>query len=263
MVKMKKIILVFVAVSGLAVIALSTQALARTLIKDTRHNLSSWGKYTVKAATETQVCIFCHAPHNADSTQAPLWSHKDTTATFQMASTVNVVPGRRTWADAQPTGISKKCLSCHDGTVAIGALAGSSEIAVTGASGSIAPGVNNALAGSRTPGGGLTSGDYGYIGTDLRGGHVISFKYKDAIDFFDSARIKFNDLVVSDRNSMLDRQGKMQCHTCHDPHNDWCSDPAKTIGRDPLWRKACGTNGNADLCLLCHKTMTGFKNYSF
>lgn len=249
----------------MAVIALSTPAVARTLIKDTRHNLSNWGKYTVKATTETQVCIFCHAPHNADSTQAPLWSHADTTVSnFQIASTTYVRPSNTANIpmDTQPSRISKKCLSCHDGTVAIGALANGGEIKVIGASGSVGSNPNNALAGTRDGSGEYVSGDKGYIGTNLSKGHVISFKYDNNVVTYLNGTPKYspnpNSFVNGTDPSMLDKKGYMQCHTCHDPHNDWCNDAGKRVGNDPLWRKACDAEGNGSVCAKCHSATYDF-----
>lgn len=248
---------IFTMVLGMTIVSTSNQAMAQTLIKYTRHNLSSSGLYTVKAPPggESQICIFCHAPHNADSAQAPLWNHAESTASsFQMASTANVSPNRvGSWADPTPTGISKKCLSCHDGTVAVGALANAGAIPISGASGG-----SGAI---------LASGDYGFVGTDLRGGHVISFKYDDFWNGVDATtQAKFNSwdtIPAADKASMFDRNRKMQCHSCHDPHNDWCNDPGKTAGRDPLWRKACDAYGNASVCRVCHIQTSGFKKYSF
>lgn len=280
--KMRFTRLGLITVLGIFVIVPTIYAVPVQYIKNSKHNLSNWGPGPIKASgtgqRDTEVCIFCHAPHNADSTQAPLWSHadQDASVTFQMASTANVSPNRiGSWADATPTGISKKCLSCHDGTVAIGALANGAVIAVINASG----GAGDTLAGERTQGGGLTSGDYGFIGRDLRGGHVISFKYEAFQEAIDSSGTNYkiwdSEITTADKNSMFDRDGKMQCHTCHDPHNDWCNDSNKNVGSDPLWRKACddgsgtktGTpNSNATVCVICHKTPKpgpGFQKYSF
>lgn len=254
-------------IAVLMIFIMAPAAHAVTKIKYTRHNLSSTGKYSIKSSSETQICIFCHAPHNTESIDTPLWSHakQDVSVGFQMASTANVSPNRGTWADPTPTGISKKCLSCHDGTVAIGALANGNTIAVTGASG----GSGDTLAGARTSGGGLISGDYGFIGTDLRGGHVISFNYEQTqgslpvVDYRRWADIKSN---YPDWQLMFDRTGKMQCHTCHDPHNDWCNDSADTVGKDPLWRKPCdGGLKNDEVCKVCHLTAKPgpFQKYSF
>lgn len=222
-------------------------------IRMTRHNLSNWGLYDVKAGNtgdprETQVCIFCHTPHNADSREVPLWGHKDTAAIgFTMASSY-WVKGNGSQGDSSPTGISKKCLSCHDGTVAIGALA-SQNITMTGTG----VDVNGLLRGTAK----------GYIGTNLTSGHVISFKYTDLFQGTYSSATKlvaWANMSTSDKKSMFDRDGKMQCHSCHDPHTDWCDDPSKTVGPDPLWRKKCdGSGKNSSVCKVCHKiTFSGY-----
>lgn len=228
-------------------------------IRMTRHNLSNWGLYDVKAGNtgdprETQVCIFCHTPHNADSREVPLWGHKDTAAGFTMASSYYIKATGGTSGDTQPTGISKKCLSCHDGTVGIGRLTSGSAITVVTGGGTDAEGYPA-----------LSQGiNRGYIGTNLTSGHVISFKYDDST-FFNNAStytklVAWANISTSDKKSMFDRDGKMQCHSCHDPHTDWCDDPSKTVGPDPLWRKKCdGSGKNSSVCKVCHKiTFSGY-----
>ena len=57
--------------------------------------------------TGGQICIACHTPHNAKTTQLiPLWNHTATTTVFGLytSNTLQAVPG-------QPAGISKACLS--------------------------------------------------------------------------------------------------------------------------------------------------------
>jgi hypothetical protein len=80
----------------------------------TVHNLSVTGPGTVKASSETEVCIFCHTPHNSKPA-GPLWNREDPGATYVLynSSTLQAVPG-------QPDGSSILCLSCHDGTIALG-----------------------------------------------------------------------------------------------------------------------------------------------
>ena len=66
-------------------------------------------------------------------------------------------------AAPQPDGASKLCLSCHDGTIALGAVGGrTTPIAVSG--GPTMP--------TTAP---------GYLGTDLSGSHPISFVYDNAL----------------------------------------------------------------------------------
>ena len=90
-------------------------------VATTKHNLSVNGPGTIKAAPgqTTEICVFCHTPHGAIvSDSAPLWNHTLSTVAnytvFNSATLLSTV--------GQPDKGSKLCLSCHDGTVAIGAV---------------------------------------------------------------------------------------------------------------------------------------------
>lgn len=87
--------------------------LANRPITGSKHNLASWGPGDIKAQSESRVCIFCHTVHGASGT--PLWGHKLSTATYLTYSSATLKSPRN-----QPDGGSKLCLSCHDGTVAVG-----------------------------------------------------------------------------------------------------------------------------------------------
>src|SRR4029079_11740449 len=50
-------------------------------VVDSKHNLAVSGPGTIKAATETEVCIFCHTPHRAGP-ELPLWNHHTSVATY-------------------------------------------------------------------------------------------------------------------------------------------------------------------------------------
>jgi len=45
-------------------------------IRNTPHNLSATSPGSVKATTETQVCVFCHTPHGATQGATPLWNRQ-------------------------------------------------------------------------------------------------------------------------------------------------------------------------------------------
>ena len=85
-------------------------------ILGSKHDLSAVGPGPIKAATEAEVCLFCHTPHRALDV-VPLWNHEMSQATYTpyTSSTKKAAVG-------QPSGASKLCLSCHDGTVALGAV---------------------------------------------------------------------------------------------------------------------------------------------
>jgi predicted CXXCH cytochrome family protein len=81
----------------------------------------------------TDICAFCHTPHAADAavSEAPLWDHALTSKTFTTvydSTTMDATMSGNTalW------GISRLCMSCHDGTVAVdsyGGVAGSNTMA--------------------------------------------------------------------------------------------------------------------------------------
>jgi len=144
--------------------------------------------HDLSAVTGGNTCGFCHTPHGALS-GTPLWSHKLSSAVYKIyqSSSLEARVG-------QPTGSSKLCLSCHDGTVAL------TETVVGGAKGGayISPGGSN-------------------LGTDLSDDHPISFVY--------SAALSAEDVQIRSPSSLpeelkLDRAGELQCTTCHNPHEN-------------------------------------------
>ena len=149
-------------------------------IEGTPHDLS--------AVAGGATCSFCHTPHGALA-GTPLWSHKLSTAVYRIYQSSSLE------ADVgQPTGSSKLCLSCHDGTVALteslrGDFAGSTYIA---------PGSAN-------------------LGTDLSDDHPISFVYSPALSAGDP---QIRPATTLPEQLKLDRSGELQCTTCHDPHDN-------------------------------------------
>lgn len=106
-----------VAVALLATLSAPLFAAKISDIANTKHNLSSSGPGTVKATSESQICVFCHTPHKANAAaQAPLWNRELSGATYTELYTSESLDA----ITAAPEGSSKLCLSCHDGTMAIG-----------------------------------------------------------------------------------------------------------------------------------------------
>ena len=83
-------------------------------IVTTKHNLSVRGPGELKASSETEICLFCHTPHSSRPL-TPLWNRNDPGVIYTLytSSTMKALPG-------QPDGTSMLCLSCHDGTIALG-----------------------------------------------------------------------------------------------------------------------------------------------
>ena len=81
-------------------------------VADTLHNLSISGKGQFKSQTEDRICIFCHTPHTA-APDSPMWNRRSNGYTSYKSSSTDATAGK-------PGGSSALCLSCHDGTIALG-----------------------------------------------------------------------------------------------------------------------------------------------
>ena len=194
----------------------------------TVHNLSTSGPGEIHALFETEVCKFCHIPHNAE-VPTPLWSRPLSRAPYLTPEV-----GRRSGTEKvapQPDGSSRLCLSCHDGTIALGEVVGEPQ--------------SIAMAGAER----LHPGRKGFIGTDLSGSHPVSVLVSDSDDeaTTGASDMGFRSLaaILADSDVTLDAEGKMQCTTCHDPHSDRYFVP----GRVPrFWVKPTID----EVCLTCH-----------
>lgn len=162
-------------------------------ITRSKHNLSISGPGDIRSTTERDICIFCHTPHRAKN-EGPLWNHDLSTATYTPYSSLTLKA-----TVGQPTGASKLCLSCHDGTVALG-MVGSRYSPIPMRQG-VAP----------IPAGPTR------IGTDLSAHHPVSFTYDSALVV---AQGELRDPTTLVPEVRLDQDQQMQCTSCHDPHNN-------------------------------------------
>jgi hypothetical protein len=232
-------------------------------IRNTVHNFSSTSGNTVRAQTEDEVCVFCHTPHAATQTQTtPLWNRKLSTATYTPYSSASL---DATGLD-QPGGSSKLCLSCHDGTIAIGQV---NVLNGAFASGNIAMVGNRAdgtIRGSTSdPATGENTGYTRRLGVDLRNDHPISFTYNDALAVTDTDLRKpslSNGLIANRvpgvRPKVPLENGQVQCTTCHDPHiRDTVETNIKFLRLNRFQKTDPSGTGTFDetndiLCLACH-----------
>jgi len=217
-------------------------------ILDSKHNLSSTGPGTVKALTETQICVFCHTPHKALS-DAPLWNRSLSSASYQLFTSQTLLSP--TSPAIQPDGDSKLCLSCHDGTIAVGSV-----VNIGGAPSTIS--MQGVAAGGELPPTSLS-----YVGTDLSGHHPVSIELNSALIV--DKNTQCGEGVVSWKiclpaaGSFVKLQSTnntypfggvppvlgVQCTSCHDPHKD--PNPPNSVFL------RVGDRVNTDqLCTSCH-----------
>jgi predicted CXXCH cytochrome family protein len=180
-------------------------------IVNSPHNLSVSSPGSIHAQSELEVCVFCHTPHFATG-DGPLWNHQMSAAVYKpyTSSTLKAAVG-------QPSGASRLCLSCHDGTVALG-MVGSRN-------GGIAMNASTMPAGPSN------------LGTDLTGDHPVSFVYDNALATADGNLV---NPAMLPQNVRLDQSSQLQCTACHDPHNDQYGN---FLAMD---------NTSSALCLTCH-----------
>lgn len=230
---------------------------------DNKHNLSSKNLRTSGYKADpsdprgSQICIFCHTPHNAG--QIPLWNRGDPAVSFGHYSSPTLVI-RHTPAASynEPTGSSRLCLSCHDGVTAGGIPLGQLLV------GAPAWDPIKMLYADRIAAGSPALFTAAKIKT---GHHPVSFVYDPTVlqaikD--DPLKSGQNYSLPSLKEVKLDQQYRMQCTTCHDPHQNKSRDdqfypPDYTRKIAPFW--VYGANDNASLdhdavCKDCHQFTT-------
>lgn len=185
-------------------------------IVDSKHNLSVTGPGEIRALTEDRICIFCHTPHNA-APYTPLWNRnlQPTNYTLYESSTLSAAP-------QQPAGPTRLCLSCHDGTIALGNVLQPAEGIQ----------MNMELTARRSN-----------LGTNISNDHPVSFNYYEALP-----NPELSPIIPPGLRTY--GTGNIHCTTCHDPHDD-------TFGKFLVMG-----NQYSALCTTCHTNITGWSGSS-
>lgn len=216
-------------------------------IAGTPHDFS--GKSASTGFT-TGLCTFCHTPHKAIQTLL-LWNHTLSKNTFSWDVPATTAGTKfPTFKGDTYKGPTAKCLSCHDGTVAIGDVAwfgeakpsviddtkhdsGSANIAST--TGSMAG--NHPVAmpypynNAKNTYNGTTTGDAAYL-TEWQATPLANIRI-------------FNDNGGDITAGAVAGKTGIECSSCHDPHNKLAVDDLFLRG------KISGSDTNY-ICLKCH-----------
>ena len=200
----------------------SCGAWADDSVVNSKHDLSVFGPGPVRATDESRICIFCHVPHNA-SPAAPLWNRHNPKTHYRIY--------RSPTLDArtdQPGPASKMCLSCHDGSIALGLTLDQA-----------------AAAPIRMTHPYMPSGPAN-LTNDLSDDHPVSFRYDRALSNRDP---QLRPVELVDRRIVLGPRNELECTACHDPHNNEIGDFLRITDRE-------GT-----LCATCHE-LRGWRHSS-
>jgi predicted CXXCH cytochrome family protein len=196
----------------------------KSAIVNSAHDLRATfatGSYTL--------CNYCHIAHKFADVTAPatagplLWNHTLSSVTSYGVYTSDSFAGYATditdlGTVATPT-VSNLCLSCHDGTVAV-----------------------NSWYSAVTSNQGTTFMGTGQTVKDLTQQHPINFTYNAALANAAGILVPASTTSVDGAGNIPLFQGKMQCATCHDPHN----------GASGILTQQFPTQTSGTFCTYCH-----------
>jgi predicted CXXCH cytochrome family protein len=181
--------------------------------------------FSMTAWSGGEICIACHTPHRAAGTRAeavPLWSHQESRQTYRLYSS----PAMKARM-YQPAPMSKLCLSCHDGTIALDSFGGN--------------------VGARF------ISDANNLGTDMNVHHPTSFIYDAQLAASNRGLFNPANRVVTIGGGGQTRTGtveevllydnRVECSTCHDVHNTYVATNVALMKM---------TEQGSALCFACH-----------
>ncbi|MBF0340340.1 MAG: hypothetical protein HQL95_05180 [Magnetococcales bacterium] len=263
---------------------MSAGTLGAATIKGSKHDLGSGGTSQYSSAgaptpSTTEVCVFCHTPHGANTAAtAPLWNKSLPAAgSYTRYSTLNstTIDGTNVAVGS----VSLACLSCHDGSQAMDVM-----INKPGSGGYNASG---ASLGSTSAGAAMTGTPIPKLGTDISNDHPISIQYggggwnssntsDGAVAITNLRDGSFNagyratinstpvwwidtsggtagardktDIILYTRDAASGAAGVyepfVECASCHDPHNADATTTNVSFMRI--------SNTGSAVCLACH-----------
>lgn len=207
---------------------------------------------------DTRICIYCHTPHGG-TPDTPLWNRKNPVSSFNLfgeglgggagLAIINdpTAQGAADYSTSQPdgypNGATKMCLSCHDGATAIGQMANGAVIAMT----------QNTITDPAMTFNPTTQS------SKIAGSHPVSFIYNAAVAAAINAYPSSTGTYVAPTGAAakfwLDGNSRMQCTTCHNPHQD----TRQVSNYDlPFWKNYNNDEANDydGTCVVCHEAGT-------
>jgi predicted CXXCH cytochrome family protein len=175
----------------------------------------------------SDVCLYCHAPHSG--LNIGLWNQKLSTQTYTLyTSTTSTNTGKQPVLGYS----SSQCLSCHDGTVAVG---------------------TTVVYGKEPMKGSMYSWDV--FGSNMQVSHPFSFvkPLKDNIDL--AASLVANGKTLDPNHKVKLVYGNVECTSCHNPHIQ----ALDLISQNFLVENSA----SGSMCLACHdptRTISGKVN---
>jgi len=179
------------------------------------HNLGPGSNSPIKGARPDS-CAYCHAPHSG--LNRGLWNQKLTTqnyTTYSSDTETNLTRQPRLGED------SNQCLSCHDGTVAVGATVAYGQVTTSGSMNTL-----------------------DVFGSTMQSSHPFSLvlPLKDNIDL--AASLVASHRTADPTGAVKLIKGNVECTSCHNPHVQ----AKDTVSLNFLVKDS----SNGQLCLACH-----------
>ncbi|HKO13122.1 MAG TPA: cytochrome c3 family protein [Acidobacteriaceae bacterium] len=201
--------------AGLVLIAASTVYAQISTDVMGAHNLGPGGSSPV-AGARPDACAYCHAPHSGLS--SGLWNQKLST---QVYSTYSSNTSANSTMQPILGGVSNQCLSCHDGTVAVGTTMAYGQVTTRGS---------------------MYTQDV--FGSNLQASHPFSMAtpLKDSVSLAESLTTSGKTADPTGAVKLIN--GNIECTSCHDPHVQ-----AKDLVSKNFLVK---DSSYGALCLACH-----------
>lgn len=223
---MKKLLVVMVV---LAVALIAGSAMATVV--DTLHDMTTISSQVGATPGTSEVCVYCHTPHGANTSDypnAPLWNKENVTGASNYQPYSSTATGSiQGTISTTVTGVTKACLSCHDGSLAVYSMvnvpnSGGYVNSMTGPSGNLT--VEGKMTGSPL------------LGWDFRNDHPVGITYRPDLDS-GLADVPGSGLPLYGTGT----SATVECGSCHDVHNDTY---------EPFLRIS---NAVSALCIACHE----------